>query len=137
VSPGDILMAVSATSDIGLFRVASVNARLTLEALMPGAAFAAGSVLLPVTMASLAFGDGELRLYDGYRSDGVVVDGLAGFDVTFEPAGLRLGDGPWIGTGPLAFDADQLLVRGVRSEVALVERAVVPAERALLVWGVR
>ena len=137
VTPGDILMAVSDGSDVGLFRVTAVNARLTLSALMPGPAFAAGSVLVPVTVAALSFADGELRLYDGYRTDGVIVDGLASHAIAFEPAGLRLDDGPWVGTGPLAFDADQLLVRGVTSAVALVAREGVTAERARLVWGVR
>lgn len=137
VSTGDILMAVSAASDVGLFRVSGVHARLGLEALMPGVPFQAGSVLVPVALASMTFDAGELRLYDGYRSDGIVVDGLAGFAMTFEPAALRLDDGPWTGTGPLAFDADQLLLRGAAGEVALVARDGLPAQRALLVWGVR
>ncbi len=137
VSPGDILMAVSAASDVGLFRVTAVSARLALDAVMPGVGFAAGSVLVPVTLASLAFEAGELRLYDGYRSDSVVVDGLAGFALTFEPGGLRLDDGPWMGTGPLAYDVDQLRVRGVAGEIALLEREGPAAHRALVVWGVR
>lgn len=137
VSVGDILMAVSAASSVGLFRVTNVNVRLTLDALMPGVAFGAGSVLVPVALASLAFQAGELRLYDGYRSDGVIVDGLAGYSMAFEPEGLRLDDGPWIGTGPLAFDADQLSLRGTAGEVALLGREGLPGARALLIWGIR
>lgn len=137
VSPGDILMAVSASRDIGLFRVSAVGPEFVLDALMPGASFAAGSALVPVTIASLTFAGGELRLYDGYRSDGVVVDGLAGHALMFEPAGLALDDGPWVGTGPLAFDADQLRLRGVAAEVVVAARGDVPAERARLVWSAR
>lgn len=138
VAAADMLMAVSAASDIGLFRVtATENGRLTLVALMAGSAFAAGSALLPVTMASLAFAEGEIRLYDGYRTDGVLVDGVARFALGLEPAGLRLDDGPWVGSGPLAFDADQLLVRGVSADVALEPGGEASAERALLFWGLR
>lgn len=136
VSQGDIVLGVSAAGDLGLFRVSAVSARLTLDVLMRGAAFPAGSVLVPVTMASLSFADGELRVYDGYRSDAAVVDGLAGHAMTFEPPDLSLHDGPWQGTGPLAFDADQLQVRAVTTESVLAGHRV-PGQGALLVWGIR
>lgn len=160
VAEGDILLAVSSANAVGLYRVTQVGARLTLDALMPAAAFGAGDVLVPVAMASLIFEAGELRLYDGYRSNNVIVDEIAAGSVSleagpaprFEPSERggpfvdqdgawrgtgRLGDGPWAGAGALAFDVDQLAVRAVGVDVALTPRPGAADERALFVWTVR
>ena len=144
--PGDLVLVVSGASACGLYRVSAVAARLTLDALMPAGAsgFAPGAVVVPVSMTTLFLDEdaGELRIYDGYRSDNVIVDAVEGIGIAlavaappaFGPAEWggafvdaegawrgtgRLGDGPYAGTGPLAFDVDQLTLHGVAANVTL------------------
>jgi prepilin-type N-terminal cleavage/methylation domain-containing protein len=145
VVEGDLLLAVSAASALGLYRVSDVGGQLpggavvlTLEALMTGPSSGAGSVLVPVGVASLEFDGaaGEVRIYDGYRSDNIVADGLATVAFALE-SGALLGDGPWVGAGPLAFDADQLSVRTVRAEAGLVLQPERGNEAVRFGWRLR
>lgn len=135
---GDLLLAVSRDGACGLFRVSAAGERLDLAAVMePGApAFEPGSVLVPIVVDALSFdaGAGALRRYDGYRSDNVMADGLR--DGVFEPwPAAALGDGPFIGTGPLAFDVDQLSLEGVGLTLsALPVPRMPPAPGARLSW---
>ena len=163
LAPGDLVLVVSRESACGLFRVLDADARLALDALMPGAAetFEPGAVVVPVGVTVLAFepADGELRLYDGYRSDNVLIDGVAAFEVAlesgapplFDPrerggpfvddAGVwkgtgTLGDGPFIGAGSMAFDVDQLLLSRVSASIALAGAPGRPSFGGRLEWGV-
>jgi len=135
---GDLVLAVSREGACGLFRVGAVGERLDLAAVMDPAvaAFDPGSVLVPVVVDAVSFDsdEGALRRYDGYRSDNVMADGLR--TVVFEPwPAAALGDGPFIGSGPLAFDVDQLSLEGigVRLEPLPVARTP-PTPGARLRW---
>lgn len=145
LAAGDVVLAVSRDSACGLFRVRAVGARVDLDALMTGGqAFNAGDVLVPVTITVASFDQDEdaLRLYDGYRSDNVLVDGIEGVAFALEPGTLpafgeaerggpfvdeagqwrgsaRLGDGPFAGAGPMAFDIDQLAAGGLSASLTL------------------
>ena len=135
---GDLVLAVSREGACGLFRVGAAGERLDLAAVMePGAPiFEPGSVLVPVVVDAMSFDpdEGALRRYDGYRSDNVMADGLRSGVFEPWPAGA-LGDGPFVGSGPLAFDADQLSLEGVavRLEALPVARTP-PAPGARLLW---
>jgi hypothetical protein len=126
---GDVVLAIAGDGACGLFRVPSVPAvpgQLALDPIVePGApAFPPGSVIVPVTVDVIAFDarEGALRRYDGYRSDSILVDGLtqAAFAFPQLPASA-LGDGPFTGTGPLAWDADQLEPGPIALRVSLAE----------------
>ncbi len=164
LAPGDAVLVVSSANACGVYRVSAIGARLTLEALMPAGpgGFAPGSAVVPVSIHSLYLDDdaGELRLYDGYRSDNVMVDAVQNVDIALAAAAPpefavqewggpfvdqegvwrgtgRLGDGPYAGTGALAFDVDQLALRSVAARVTLMTltaQAGVPAASALLIW---
>ena len=160
LAPGDAVLVVSSVSACGLYRVSAIGARLTLEALMPGAAgFAAGAALVPVSVTTMYVDDetDELRLYDGYRSDNVLIDAVESLSIDLAPASPpafamgerggpfvdedgawrgtgRLGDGPYAGTGALAFDVDQLALRGVSLRVTLAAQAGVASPSARLIW---
>ena len=140
IRAADLLLAVDRGGSAGVFRVASVGVRIDLEPVISGASsFAPGSVLVPVSIDVVAFEAEEraLRRYDGYRSDNVLVDSVesAGFTVT---AAAALGDGPWVGSGPMAYDVDQLAIRGVSFDVRLIARASqLPASVARFAWSVR
>ncbi|MDQ3168576.1 MAG: type II secretion system GspH family protein [Acidobacteriota bacterium] len=162
LEPGDAVLVVSSTSACGLYRVSAIGARLSLEALMAAGAgaFGPGAAVVPVSVTSLFLDEdaGELRLYDGYRSDNVMVDGVQGVEIALAAAAPpafavqewggpfvdhegvwrgtgRLGDGPYAGTGALEFDVDQLALRGVAATVTLTALAGAPAASALLIWG--
>ena len=162
LSAGDIVLAVSEASACGLYRVTATGARLTLEALMPAGAFAPGAALVPVSVTTLFLDEeaGELRVYDGYRSDNVLVDAIERLVIALEPgpppaiaaeewggpfvddAGVwrgtgRLGDGPYAGSGALAFDIDQIALRAVAAGVTSSDRPDVPAIAASLWWRTR
>ncbi|HUF22970.1 MAG TPA: hypothetical protein VMN81_02490 [Vicinamibacterales bacterium] len=135
---GDLLLAVSREGACGLFRVSAAGERLDLAAIMEpaAAAFEPGSVLVPVVIDAMSFDpdEGALRRYDGYRSDSVMADGLQ--RGVFEPwPAAALGDGPFIGAGPLAFDVDQLSLEGVGLRLAARPVArTPPAPGAWLRW---
>ena len=131
---GDVLLAVTNAGECGLYRVESVGAQLRVAPLMPSAAaqFEPGSVLVPVRVDVISFdGDeGAVRRYDGYRSDNVMTDGVRAMAVEWGGIAALLSDGPWVGTGPLAYDIDQLELHGVHVTVEL------DADRPIsLAWG--
>lgn len=139
---GDLLLAVARDGTCGVFRLTEVTGRLELDAIVQSAApvFEPGSVLLPITIDVFSFDAGEraVRRYDGYRSDNVLVDGIAaaGFTASPHAAGM-LADGPFVGSGPLAYDADQLSIRGVTLRATLTsDRNSAFARGALLEWMV-
>jgi type II secretory pathway pseudopilin PulG len=140
VRAGDLLLAVDRGGAAGLFRVASAGPRLDLEPVSSGASsFPPGSVLVPVSIDTIAFEADEsaLRRYDGYRSDNVLVDSVASAAFTVAAA-AALGDGPFVGSGAMAYDVDQLTIRGMALDVRLTERASrLPASVARFVWSVR
>lgn len=160
---GDLVLVVSRDSACGLFRVLDAGARLTVDGVMPGAtqAFEPGAVVVPVAVTVLAFEstDGELRVYDGYRSDNVLIDGVATFAVALERASPptfdarerggpfvddqgvwkgtgALGDGPFVGAGSMAFDADQLLLNRLSISIALAGMSGRPRVGGHLEWGI-
>ena len=162
LSSGDTVLVVSETSACGLYRVTATGARLTLETLMQVGAFPPGAALVPVSLTTLFLDDeaDELRAYDGYRSDNVLVDAIERLAIALESgsppafaakewggqfvdeAGVwrgtgRLGDGPYVGSGALAFDIDQIAVRALAASVTLSDRPGVPAIAASLWWGTR
>ena len=138
--PGDVLLAIAVDGACGLFRLTAASARLELAPIMQSGApvFEPGSALLPVTITVLSFDAAEqaIRRYDGYRSDNVLVDGIA--SATFAmwpPASSLLADGPFVGAGPLAYDRDQLEIRAVSLRIALAgDRYRASAPGALLEW---
>jgi len=140
VRAGDFLLAVAADGACGLFRVLTAGSRWELFPLMPSGApaFAPGSALVPVAIDVLSFVAAEraVRRYDGYRSESVMVDELS--DVRFTLAadgGVVLGDGPFAGSGALAYDVDQLRVRGVTARVTMEQANVPPVVSVeLLEW---
>ena len=160
---GDLILVVSRDSACGVFRVIDAGARLTLDGVMPGAtqAFEPGAVVVPVSVTVLTFepADGELRVYDGYRSDNALIDGVATFEIALETAsppafdarerggpfvddwGLwkgtgALGDGPFVGDGPMAFDVDQLLLNRLSISIALAGMPGRPPAGGHLEWGI-
>lgn len=131
VRPGDFLLAVAADGACGLFRVLTAGSRWELFPLMQSGApvFAPGSALVPVAIDVISFVAAEraVRRYDGYRSESVMIDGLS--DVMFTLAadsGVVLGDGPFAGSGALAYDVDQLRVRGVTARVTMEQANASP-----------
>ena len=164
LASGDTVLVVSETSVCGLYRVVAAGARLTLEGLMPDGAggFAAGAAIVAVMVTTMFLDEdsGELRLYDGYRSDNVLIDGVQGLTVALEagaalpfetgeqggpfvdeegawPGTGRLGDGPFVGSGPLAFDVDQILLRGVAMDLTLVAAPPAAPPAAAVTWRTR
>lgn len=160
---GDLVLVVSRESACGLYRVLEADPSLVLDAIMPGAAgaFEPGAVVVPVNVTVLAFAPdaGEFRVYDGYRSDNVLIDAVASFDVVLERGPLpffdprerdgpfvdgqgvwkgtgTLGDGPFLGAGSMAFDVDQLLLHRVSAAIGLVEAPGRPPFDARLEWGI-
>lgn len=141
---GDLVLAIARDGACGLFRVASVPAvpgQAVLDPIVESGApaFPSGSVIVPVAVDVIAFdaGDGALRRYDGYRSDAILVDGLtqAAFAFPELPAGA-LGDGPFAGTGPLAWDPDQLEPGPIALRVSLAQAPLATfAPGASFVWG--
>jgi hypothetical protein len=122
---GDSVLVVARDGACGLYRVEAIGPRLRLAALMPpgAATFAARSAVLAVTVDAVSFSLGEaaIRRYDGYRSDNVLVDGVRDLAIDWMRPGRSLGDGPFIGSGALAYDHDQLAIEGVRMTVDLIE----------------
>lgn len=140
---GDFVLAVARGGECGLFRVTAADSRLDLAPLtQPGLdAFPPGSVLVPIVIDAMTFDDAEgaLRRYDGYRSDTILVDGLRLVTVTAVAAQpVTLGDGPFIGSGTLAYDADQRSLTGIdmRIEPIAAARAGLPGVVSLR-WRVR
>lgn len=140
---GDFVLAAARDGECGLFRVTAADGRLDLAPLtQPGRdAFPPGSVLVPIVIDAIAFdeAEGALRRYDGYRSDNILVDGLRRVTVTAVAAQpVVLGDGPFIGSGTLAYDADQRSLIGIDMliEPAGAARAGLPDVVALQ-WRVR
>ena len=140
--PGDLLLAITRDGACGLFRLTAVTARLEVDAIVQAAApvFEPGSVLLPVAISVFSFDADEraIRRYDGYRSDNVLVDGIASAAFAVSPhAAATLGDGPLVGTGPLAYDLDQLSIQTVSLRVTFTsERNRASAPGAMLEWRV-
>lgn len=138
----DVLLAVAAGGACGLYRVESAGSTLRLAALMQqGAAhFDPGSALVPVRIDVISFDPDEraIRRYDGYRSDNIMADGVRAMSLDWAHWSAALADGPFIGTGPLAYDVDQLALRGVRMAIDLVEAPSADATRRItLGWGLR
>lgn len=133
---GDIVLVAAADGACGLYRVTAAGARVRLDALMMQgrASFDPGSAMLPVRVDVIAFDAGEsaIRRYDGYRSDNVMIDEVSAMSFGW-PAGV-LGDGPFVGTGPLAYDVDQLMVREVTLGVDLVDSTGRITRRTSLAW---
>jgi hypothetical protein len=144
------VLIATAEGAFGLYRVEDAGARFTFTALMPAGvpALTPGALVVPIviTTISLDAEAGELRSYDGYRSDNVIVDRLDSMTIhleagerprpgagelggpLFDEAGFwrgtgRLGDGPFAGAGSLAFDIDQILMRQVVVDAVLREAA--------------
>jgi hypothetical protein len=138
---GDHVLVIDRTAACGLFRVVAAGARLDLDPLMPTArSFIPGSVIVPVAIDVIAFDGSEraVRRYDGYRSDNIVADGILGIAIAARgPVAADLGDGPFIGDGALAFDADQLSVITIELEMTLAAIADRPQSRMLFHWRVR
>lgn len=130
---GDAVLAVDRTGAVGLFRVTGVGQQLELDALMPSAApvFALGSLLTPVIVDVFEFdaAEGALRAYDGYRSDNIVADGVASMAISYG-AQAPMNDGPFVGSGGLAYDIDQRRVTAIELRVRVVTEHV-------LRWQVR
>lgn len=141
IRASEIVLAIERSGACGLFRVTLAGARLTLAAIAESGAdaFAPGSVVLPVRVDVVSFDRDEraLRRYDGYRSDNILVDGLD--EARFEmDADGPLGDGPFIGTGPLGWDVDQLCIRRLRLQITLTAAADAAfARTAAYGWRVR
>lgn len=136
---GDTLLAVSADGACGLYRIETLEARVRLRGLMQqGAAFfGPGSAIVPIDVDVISFDEAEqtVRQYDGYRSDNVMADTVRGMSIDW-PAPAALGDGPFIGSGPLAYDVDQLSVRRVQMTIDLVDAASAGSpRRTVLAWG--
>lgn len=148
LAEGDAVLIAEPGGAFGLYRIEEAGGPLTLSALMPAGvpAVTAGALVVPVAIDTIGLdaGAGELRVYDGYRSDNVIVDRLEGVTIRleagerphpgagelggpfFDVAGSwrgtgRLGDGPFAGAGALAFDIDQLLMRQVVVDAVLRE----------------
>lgn len=127
-----------------LFRVTSADSvTLTLERVhATRTQFAAGAVIVPVTLAHYYFAGGDraqLRRYNGWSSDLPLVDDLV--DLQFSYLGsspsespicdtvrgatgplvaidlAEFGDGPWCGAVDLPFDRDLLRIRAVEVSV--------------------
>lgn len=125
---GDAVLAAARDGECGLFRVDAAGTRLALAPLMqPGIqAFPPGSVLIPIVIDAVAFdaAEGALRRYDGYRSDSILVDGLRRVTITAAAAQpITLGDGPFIGSGPLAYDVDQRSLSGIEMSIEPIDGA--------------
>ena len=161
LAAGDLVLLLSAAGECALHRVVDSDARIELAALMPGGpAFDPGSILLPVVVTVISFeaGDEELRFYDGYRSDNVLLDGATAFQLSLESGGApafagrewggsvvdgygvargsgRLGDGPFVGTGPMAFDVDQLFLNRIVASLAVGGVSDARPRSAQLEWG--
>lgn len=141
-APGDFVLAVESGGAAGLFRIEAAGTRLDLEPLMEAGAssFPPDSVIVPVVVDVIAFdaAEGALRRYDGYRSDNVLVDGVrsAAFAVL---SAAPLGDGPFAGSGALAFDRDQLAIAGVQIDVVLLppSHRVIAPPAARMAWRTR
>ena len=137
---GDLVMAIDARSSCALFRVTAAASSLDLDALTPGVTFPPGATIVPVSVNVIAFDRDEsaIRLYDGYRSDNVVADGIAAAVIAHRgPAGLRFDDGPFAGEGMMAFDVDQLAITGIGLDMTLVAGAGGVPSRVRLAWRVR
>jgi hypothetical protein len=137
VRTGDSVLAITASGACGLFRVVSAGTRLRLEALVnPEAEYAAGSVLVPIEIVVLTFdaAEGGIRKYDGYRSDNVMLDGVTEARWIVDGDGA-LDDGPFRGSGALAYDVDQLRITRVALEAAVARPG--GAMRALFDWRPR
>ena len=140
---GDVLLAVTSAGVCGLYRVDAVGVGPRLTPLMQQAAgeFEAGSVLIPVRVDVISFDSDEqaVRRYDGYRSDNVMTDGVRAVSIDWGALAASLADGPFIGTGPLAYDIDQLRLHGVRMTIELVEapasQPLDATRRITLAWG--
>ncbi|MEX2270060.1 MAG: hypothetical protein WD690_01225 [Vicinamibacterales bacterium] len=140
LAEGDTVLAVAQDGACGLYRVEEPGVRLRLAALMqPGASsFGPGSVLTRVAIDAISFdpGEGGIRRYDGYRSDNVMVDGVRAFAIDWTERAAGLADGPFIGTGPMAYDTDQAAVRAITMTVDLIEAPpAIAARRTVLRWG--
>jgi hypothetical protein len=132
-----IVLVVDANGACGLYRIEGIAARLLLAPLMTPAApsFGPASVMVPVTIdvVSLDADERAVRRYDGYRSDNVLVEGISTLAVDWTAAAL--GDGPFVGTGPLAYNAAQLAVREMRMTIELIESpAADTVQRVMLTW---
>jgi hypothetical protein len=138
--PGDLVLAIDRHAACGLFRVIAAGAGLDLDAVMSGVTLGSGSVIVPVSVDVIFFDPEEsaLRRYDGYRSDNIVADGIAAVTVAFRGASpLSLADGPFVGAGPMAFDADQLSITGIDVGLTPEPRAAGLPARIQLAWRVR
>ena len=134
---GDVVLVIAADGACGLYRVAAAGARIRVDGLMQqgSASFGAGAAVVPIDVEAVTFDADEraLRRYDGYRSDNVMTGDV--HDMSFDwPPGV-LGDGPFTGSGPLAYDVDQLSLRRVQLSVELFDTTGAPARRSVMNWN--
>ena len=142
VRAGDFVLIAAADGACGLFRVTSIGSRWNLLPLMPpGApAFPAGSVIVPIVIDVIDFAadEGAIRRYDGYRSDSVMADGVRDAAFAYRGDGaVALGDGPFVGTGPLAYDIDQLRLDGIGTRIFFAAPAPANALEMAFEWRLR
>ncbi|MDQ3070502.1 MAG: hypothetical protein M3R55_12340 [Acidobacteriota bacterium] len=132
VGEGDMVLAVDRTGACALYRVTSLGVRMRLEALMPGPErFEPGSVVVPVAVVVFEFDAQEqaIRKYDGYRSDNVLVDAVRAVAIDAGLAPGALLDGPFLGAGAMAYDADQLAIRRIAMRVEMADAAAAASRR--------
>ena len=148
---GDLALVFDDRPAWALFRVGGTGARtLVLDRVGPAAtAFAAGAVVAPVDVRHYYLDEErrQLRLYDGWRGDFPMVDGLAALRFRFlgGPAAAgppctagasdarrgrleeipleRFTDGPWCGPAGSPFDADLLRVRAIGLDIRVESAA--------------
>lgn len=134
----DAVLVVASNGACGLYRVEAAGVRMRLSPLMQPAApsFPAASAMVPIAIdvMSLDSDESAVRRYDGYRSDNVMIDGVRALAIEWAPA---LGDGPFVGSGPLAFDVDQLAIATVRLTIDLLDTSASAAQRTSLSWRSR
>lgn len=134
---GDVVLVIAADGACGLYRVTAAGARIRVDGLMQqgSASFGDGAAVVPIDIEVITFDAEEraLRRYDGYRSDNVMTGDVR--DMSFDwPAGV-LADGPFAGSGPLAYDVDQLLLRRVQLSVDLFDATGGSARRSVMSWN--
>lgn len=141
VGEGDVVLLIARDGACGLFRVEAAGTRPRLMPLLPSgaASFPPSSVMLPIAVDALSFDPDEsaIRRYDGYRSDNVMTDGVRALSIDWMLPHGALRDGPFIGTGPMAYDTDQLALRNVSLTLELVESVTGPSLRVALLWRLR
>lgn len=163
LAEGDVVLVIARDNACALFRIADARDPLVVAALMPAdtPSFDAGAVAIPVSATVIAFerASSEVRVYDAYRSDNVLMDGVASIEFALVPEGTvsfdpdeyggafldtdgarrdtgALGDGPFVGRGAMAFDVDQLRFGGVTVSLALTGTPGRAPYAAALEWRI-